>query len=125
GAAERFVAGEHFEEDHPERPYVRARVELGAAVLLWAHVVGRAHDLTDHALGARHVGGVEIEHLDGLATSVDEHQIVGFEITMHELGRVGSGVLGALEDGVRGGGRVHRRHGGGGGGDVPKGSAGL
>jgi hypothetical protein len=104
-AAERPDAAHHLVRDHAERVEIRAPIDGLPQRLLGSHVFGRAEDHADlgdrrgGALRARrrltdgHLGDAEIEHFREVwvARLLDEHHVLGLQIPMHDVERVGAG----------------------------------
>jgi hypothetical protein len=86
---ERRRAGQHFVEDHAERPDVGARIDaLGGRELLGGHVQARTQDgrarRYGHVRGGGRLRDAEIEHLtNGVPSSSGvTKEVAGFEVAM-------------------------------------------
>src|SRR5947199_6359535 len=94
---ERQRSGEHLERHDPQSVDVGASVERLAADLLGAHELRRpendpgGRELRDGRIGAALLGEPEVHHHRALAPTVlrDEHDILGFQVAVHDLHVVG------------------------------------
>src|SRR4030095_4689437 len=92
----RALARHHFVKDHPEREDVASMINPSAEDLLRGHVIYRSHDspgLCPHVnyrflsavylglIAAGELGESEVEDL-GVSIAAD-HQVLGFEIAVH------------------------------------------